>query len=189
MSIFNRAVVVIVGVVILIGAVITFLVASRASAPGVLPYGWFQPQLQDVADTTGGSAAGIIAVSMIIALIMLVMLLFEFELLRRSVNLLISSTENGVTTIDKNSVCLLAEKTSTNIHGMHDIKCNVKERAEGLVFSCRAWVLMGSNIVEVSAESQNKIKETVEHLTGLLVAQVNINFKYKSAEAKRLSVR
>ena len=189
MSIFNRVVVVIVGLIILIGAVITLLVANGASAPDVLPYGWFQPQLQDVASATGVSIAGIIAVSIVIALGMLIMLFFEFTLLRRSVSLLISSTENGVTTIDKNSVCLLAEKTATNIHGMHDIKCNIEESAEGLIFSCRAWVLMGSNIVEVSAESQNKIKETVEQLTGLLVAQVNINFKYKSAEAKRLSVR
>ncbi|MFC1919708.1 alkaline shock response membrane anchor protein AmaP [Chloroflexota bacterium] len=188
MSIFNRVVVVVVGVVILVGAVITLLVASGASTPDVLPYGWFQPQLQDVAGATGGSAVGIIAGSIVIALGMLVMLIFEFGLLQRSVSLLISSTENGFTTINKKSVCLLAEKTATNIHGMHDVKCNIKESAEGLVFSCRAWVIMGSNIVEVSAESQAKIKETVEQLTSLCVAQVNMNIEHKSADAKRLAV-
>ena len=55
-----------------------------------------------------------------------------------------------------------------------------------LVFSCRAWLLLGSNIIEVSAESQSRIKETVEQLTGLSVAQVNINFRHKSAGFRRL---
>jgi multisubunit Na+/H+ antiporter MnhC subunit len=189
LSIFNRVVVVIIGLIVLIGAVTTLLVASGAIAPDILPYGWFQPQLQDVANATGGSVAAIIAVSIVIALGMLIMLLFELIPLRRSVSLFISYAEKGVTTIDKDSVCLLAEKTAINIHDMDDIKCNIKEREKGLVFYCQARVLLGSNIVEISAESQDKIKETVELLTGLSVAQVDINFKYRSAEARRLAVR
>ena len=189
MSIFNRVVVIIVGVVILIGALITLLVASGASAPGILPYGWFQPQLQNIASATGISVAGIIALSIAIASGMIIMLLFEFKPPRRAGTLLVSSTEKGIATIDKDSVCLLAEKTAINIHSVHDIRCNLKEGTEGLVFSCQAQLLLGSNLVDVGAESQSKIKETVELLTSFSVAQVDINFKYESAGAKRLAVR
>jgi len=72
------------------------------------------------------------------------------------------ATEKGIATIDKDSVCLLAEKTAINIHSVHDIRCNLKEGTEGLVFSCQAQLLLGSNLVDVGAESQSKIKETVE---------------------------
>ena len=189
MSIFNRVVVIIVGVVILIGALITLLVASGASAPDILPYGWFQPQLQNIASATGISVAGIIALSIAIASGMIIMLLFELKPPRRADTLLVSSTEKGIATIDKDSVCLLAEKTAINIHSVHDIRCNLKEGTEGLVFSCQAQLVLGSNLVDVGAESQSKIKETVELLTSFSVAQVDINFKYESAGAKRLAVR
>jgi uncharacterized alkaline shock family protein YloU len=189
LSIFNRTAVIIAGAVILAGAVITILAAVNANLPDFLRYGLFQTQLQSAADATGIAATGIIAVSAVIALLMIVMLLLEFGLSRRSVPLLISSTESGVTTVEKDSVCLLAEKTAANIHGIHDINCDLKDSAEGLVFTCRAWVYLGSDLVDVSGESQTKIKETVEQLTSLTVAKVNIDIKHKSADTKRLAVR
>lgn len=57
MSVFNRVVVVVIAVVILAGAVITLFVATGVSTPNLLPYGWFESQLQRVADAIGGSLA------------------------------------------------------------------------------------------------------------------------------------
>lgn len=187
MHIFNRVVVVIVGLVILAAAVITLLVATGASAPDIVP--WFESQLQRVADATGGGAAAIIAVSVIIALGMVALVFFELRPLRRPVPLLISSTEQGIATIDKESVCVLAERTAATVTNVHDVKCSVGERAGGLRISCLASVALGSNIPEVSAELQSKIKEAVERLTGLPVAQVDVKTKYEPLEAKRLAVR
>lgn len=189
MSVFNRAVVVIIAAVILAGAVITLLVAAGVSTPDVLPYGWFESQLQRVADATGGSVAGITAVSVAIALGMIALLFFEFIPLRRPVLLLISSTEKGVITIDVESVCVLAQKTAATVRSVRGVNCNVRESAEGLVISCRASVALGSNIVEVGADVRSNIKEAIEQLTGLPVAQVDIEIKHEAVQAKRLAVR
>ena len=188
-SVFNRVVVVIAAVAILAGAVITVLVAAGLSTPDVLPHGWFESQLQRVADATGGSAAGIIAVSVVIALVMLIILLFELIPLRKPVTLLISSSEKGVTTIDVESLCVLTEKTGVTIHSVHDVNSSIRESAGGLLISCRALVALGTNIPEVGAELRSNITEAVERLTGLPVAQVDIKIKYKPVEAKRLAVR
>jgi len=188
-SIFNRVVVVIAALVVLTGAVITTLVAVGASAPDILPYGWFETQLQRVADATGAGVVGIIAVSIVIALGMLGVLLLESMPLREPPPLLISSTEGGTTTIDVDSVCTLVENTGVTIHGVHDVDSTVKKGAEGLLISCRALVALGINIPEVGAEFQSKVKETVEQLTGLLVARVDVKIRYKSGEARRLGVR
>lgn len=188
-SVFNRVVVVIISMLVLAGAVITLLVATEVRTPEVLPYGLFESQLQRVADATGGSAAAIIAVSAVIALGMIALLFVEVIPTRKPVLLLISSTEQGITTIDKNSVCVLAEKTAATLHYVRDVKCSIGQRTGGLLISCRASVALGSNIPEVSAELQNKIREAVEQSTGLRVVEVDVRAKYETVEGKRLAVR
>ena len=188
-SVFNRVVVVIIIMLILAGAVITLLVATEVSTPEVLPYGLFESQLQRVADATGGSAAAIIAVSAIIALGMIALLFVEVIPVRKPALLLISSTEQGIATIDKDSVRVLAEKTVATLHYVRDIRCSIGQRTGGLLISCRASVALGTNIPEASAELQNKIKEAVEQFTGLRVLEVDVKAKYEKAEAKRLAVR
>lgn len=189
MSIFNRAVVIIVALVILVGAVITLLVATGVSTPDVLPYDWFESQLQAVADAMGGSLAAIIAISVVIAIGMIVLLFFEFTPSGKPASLIISSTENGVITIDPGSVGVLAEHTVTSARGVHRVKCHVKESAGGLLISCQASLALGSNILQIGADLRSKIKEVVEELTGLPVAQVDIRTRYEPGKAKRLAVR
>lgn len=189
MSVFNRVVVVVIALVILAGAVITCLVASPVSTPDILPYGWFESQLQRVADANRGTVAGIITISVVIALGMIVILLFEFIPLSKPATLLISSTEKGVTTIDVDSVCMLTEHTGATVPDVRDVKSRVRESPEGLLISCRTSVALGSNLLELEAESRSRISETVEQLTGLPVAQVDIKIKYESRKAKQLAVR
>jgi len=189
MSVFNRVVVVVIAVVILGGAVITLLVATGVSTPDLLPYGWFESQLRGVADATGGSLAAVIAVSIVIALGMIVLLFSEFIPSGKPASLLISSTENGVITIDVGSVCVLAEHIAASARGVHRVKCLVKENEGALLISCRASLALGTKIPEVGAELRSKIKEVVEELTGLPVARVDISTKYEPREAKRLAVR
>ena len=185
MSIFNRVVVVIVGLAVLAGAIVVLIVATGVSTPDILLYGWFEPQLNNIIRFIEIS----IAISIAVIIGMIALLVFELKPLQKPLPLLISSTEEGTVTIEVDSICVLAEGTAANIHGVRDVRCHVKEGMGGLVISCRALVTLGSNIVEIGAEIQSKIKEAIEQLTELAVAQVNINVKYEPAEARRLAVR
>jgi uncharacterized alkaline shock family protein YloU len=109
--------------------------------------------------------------------------------LREPHPLLVSSTEEGSVTIDLNSICILAEKTASLIHNVQHVKCNTKETSGGLIISCRPSVLLSTNLVEVGTELQSSIKESVEELTGLSVAHVDIKIKYQPVDARRLAVR
>jgi hypothetical protein len=187
MTVFNRVVVVVVALVLLVGALITLLVATGATAPD--DYGWFSFILQKAADATGAGLVITIVVAVIIALGTLALLLFELAISRQPITLLISSSEEGVTTINQESVCVLAEKTAATVSNVRDVHCSVGEKVGGLIFSCQALVSLASNVPEVCAELQGKVKENVEKLTGLPVAQINVKTKYESSDAKRLSVR
>ena len=189
MSIFNRVVVVVIALAILVGAVITFLVAAGVVTPDILPYTWLEPQLQRVSDATGGRAGNIIAINVVVALGMIVILLGEFIPLNKPATLLINSTDKGVSTIDVDSVCILAEHTGATIRDVRDVKSSVRESADGLLISCRTSVALGSNLLELETESRNRISETIEQLTGLPVARVDIKIKYESKKAKQLAVR
>ena len=189
MSIFNRVVVVVIALAILAGAVITFLVSAGVVTPDILPYAWLEPQLQSVSDATDGRAGNIIAITVVVALGMIVILLSEFIPLNKPATLLINSTDKGISTIDVDSVCILAEHTGATIRDVRDVKSSVRESAEGLLISCRTSVALGSNLLELEAETRTRISETVEQLTGLPVAQVDIKIKYESKKAKQLSVR
>ncbi|MDY7018569.1 MAG: alkaline shock response membrane anchor protein AmaP [Chloroflexota bacterium] len=185
MAIFNRVVVVIVGLTILAGAIVVLLVATGVGTADVLLYGWFEPQLNHVL----GSIEISIAISIAVILGMIAMLVFEFRPLQKPPPLLISSTEEGIVIIDADSICMLAESTAAVIHSVRDVRCRVRESTGGLVISCRALVILGSNVVEIGAEIQRKIKEAIERLIELPVVQVNVKVRYESIEARRLLVQ
>ena len=189
MKAFNRVAMVIVAAAILAGAMIVLLVATEVITQAFLPSDWFDVPLQSTVDATGGTLAAIIAVSIIIALAMIILAFMELMPFRNGVAFLISSGEAGITTIDQASVRVLAEKTGAAAHNVRGVRCQVGEGPNGLTISSQASVALGSNIPEVSAELQSKIKEAVERFTGLPVAQVNVKAKYESVEAKRLAVR
>jgi Flp pilus assembly protein protease CpaA len=110
-TILNRVLVTAVCLAVIAAAVITLLVATEVSSPGLLG-GGFEPELQSVADATGGAAAAIIAVSIVVLLLALALTLVELLPRRRAVSLLIGSTQEGMSTIDRDSVCQLAERTA-----------------------------------------------------------------------------
>ena len=186
--IVNRVIIALVALFVLAGAIITLLVAAGAMDP--TGFGWFDATLERVADATGGAAAAVIAVSVVVALLMLALIYFQFvpSRPRRRTSLLVGSGNEGMVSIDQESVRVLAEKTAATVRNVISVKCSVGEKAEGLAIGCRAAVSLGSNIPEVSAELKQKVKDNVEKLTGLPVSQVNVSCEYEAVEAKRFTV-
>lgn len=190
MNVFNRVIVVVAALLVLISAVITALVAIEVSDPDVVFSGWFESQLEEVADSNGGDVTGIVAASITIALGMAVLLVFELIPMRKPVLFLLSSTEHGIATIERDSIRELAENTALSFRNVRDANCRVVKNAEYLmVISCRATLALGTNMPEVTAELQAKIKESVEELTGLTVLQINVKSKYESGQTKHMALR
>ncbi len=190
MNIFNRVIIVVAALVILAGLVITTLVAANVTDPDVLFSGWFESQFKDVADLSGGAVAGVMAASIFIAFGIIFLLILELIPFRRPVLFLLSSSENGIAVIEKDSIRELAEHTAISFRNVRDATCKVVKNGEKLmVISCHASLPLGSIISEITAELQSKIKNTVEEHTGLKVRQVDVESKYESGQAKHLALR
>lgn len=183
-SLINRLLIVLIAFVVLVGAIITLLVAGGVSGPE--QFGWLQVPLETV--TGGASAFGIMAIGGVVAAAMLCVLVFELRP-PRAASFLVSTGENGITTIDKDSIILLAEKVGASFHNIRSIRCHVWEDAGHIDFYCRVVLVMGSDVVEAGKELQSKIKQTVEQLTGLCVVTVDVRAKYETGKSRHLTAR
>ena len=214
MNIFNRAILILLGLVVLAGAVVVLLVSAGIIMPDLLPCGVLVPYLQNIADASGSNAAINMIVSVIVAVCMIALIIFEltpagrkpapsvidttdnditttFRALNKHDILVISSTEKGTTSIDVESLCDLVENVGVTVHGVNRFDCRMGRSPEGLLLSCRAIVVLGSNVVEVAAKSRSRVTDAIEQLTGLTVARVDIKIMYDKSkkETELLSVQ
>lgn len=187
MTIFNRMVVILAAMILLAGSIITLLVATGATGP--TSYGWFSFILDKAATATGANLALTIIVSIIIGLISLIVLILELSIPRQPTPLLINSSAEGVITINRESICILAERTASTVSNVRDVHCAIGEKVGGMVISCQAVVSLAGNVPEITAELQKAVKTEVEKLTGLPVAQIDVKTRYESSDARRLALQ
>ena len=187
-SAFNRIVVILGAMAILAAAVVIIGVAAQVWPPYIL-LGRFLPQLQLASEATTASRVAIISLSAVAAVGMLALLLTEVLPLRTSVVHVLSTTDKGIATIENQSLCLLAERTGETVHGVNDVDCFIRDSDDGLRIKCRAVIALGANLLEINPELKSKVHDTIQQLTGLPVARVDIKFKYHSDKRSRVSVR
>ncbi|MCD6568214.1 MAG: alkaline shock response membrane anchor protein AmaP [Dehalococcoidia bacterium] len=188
MSVFNRVIIILVALLILAAAVIVLLVSAGICSPDVLPFEWSKSALGWVAGTSGARMVSVIAISAIIAVIMIGLLAVEVAPPRKPAPLLISSSIEGITTVDVASICMLVEHVAVTVHGVRDVKSIVEESPVGLLIECQTTANLGSSILEIEPELRSRVKAAIEQLTGLPVAQVDVKIKYDSGRSKRLAV-
>ncbi len=185
----NRVVVILVILAILAAAIFVLLVTLGTVDPDIAPAGWFEEPLQSAADATGWTRVAIIAISIIVALLMVVWLARELmPRRRRPATFLISSGDSGMATIDRQSVRELSKKTAATVHNVKDVECRVGEGRTGLFISCDVTVVMGTNIPETSAEIQSKVKDSVQNYTGLAISTVDVRARYEPGEARHVNL-
>ncbi len=187
-SAFNRLIVILFALAILAGAIITIGVAVNAWSADIL-LGWFKPQLELAADSPSSTRVAIVALSAVVGTAMIGLLVAEAVPPGTSIIHTLSVTDEGTSSIENDSLCLLAERTAETVHGVNDVHCYIRERNNGLVIRGRAVVVLGANLLEITPEMKTKIREGIEQLTGLKVETVNIKFKYQADKRGRVSVR
>ena len=196
----NRVLVLLVAVVVLVAAVVVCLAVTRALDPDFLPGGsgqssWFYHQLDGLAGFDGGASSVTLAVSIGAAVLMLGLLLLEVSpLLRKRRPLLIDNSPEGGSTIEIDSVRLLAERTGIVNRQVNSLRCKVKLRRGGrrgigpsrVAITCYPRLVLGSSTQEISNDLQTRIKEAVERLTGLPVMLVDVHCRFDRGEEGRL---
>lgn len=189
MKTFNLLFTTILALIILTGAIIVPLVALGVISPGLLICDQWIAQAEDIAEIRGNDLAIIISVSIVIAIGMITVLVFEALPRRGERRLLIMSTEQGVITINLNSIRLMANYVGTTVRNVHHIDHNIDNSPDGLIIKSNAVLTLGANLPQVGTELQNQIKEAIEAATTLIVSQVVVDTRYEPVKGKGLSVK
>ena len=185
-------------------AVVTLLVATKAVDPDFLPGGtvldpsdsWFYSELKSLADLDGSDEVVAIVVPILVGLFMLGLLYFELDQVigNRDTLLPISANDDGMLTILSSSVRVLAEKTGITNRHVTSLNCAIgvirrptTGEPASITITCYPRVDLGCDVPEVRDDLQNRVKETVQRLTGLSVLKVDVmGVRYDKGEAKRL---
>ena len=203
MGLWNRITASLLALFLIAAALVTLLVATGALGPDFLPGGgvdgagvqqesWFQAELEDLVAYQG--AAEVIAVSIAIAVgaAMVALLIAELGVGQRAVSLLISITGDGGLSVEEESVRYLAERTGLSNRQITSIKARVHVQGRRsvparVIVTCYPRVALGSNIQEIRDDLQQRVKDTIEALTGLQVIRVDVaRVRYERSDAAKL---
>ena len=196
----NRVLVVLVAVLVVVAAVVTSLAATEAVDPDFLPGGsgddaWFYHQLNGLRHFEDGDLTVTLVVSAAAGVLMLGVLLLQIKpLFRKRRVLVINNSPEGGSTIEVDSVRLLAERTGIVNRQVNSLRCKVRPRRLGrrgvgpssVAIACYPRLVLGSSTEEISDDLQTRIKESVEKLTGLSVLRVDVYSKFDRGDEGRL---
>ena len=204
MGLWNRLAVSLVSLFLIIAAVVTLLVATEAVPPDFLPGGvvadglvseesWFQSELEDLASYEGSARVISMAISIAVAAVMLLVLLAEWRVGQKTMSLLISVTGEGGLSIEEDSVRYLAERTGQSNRNVTRLRCGVRIQGRRnvaparVIITCYPRLILGSNVQEIRDDLQQRVKDSVESLTGLLVDRVDVaSVRYERSDSSKL---
>ena len=204
MVLWNRLIVSLLALFGIAAGVITVLVATGAMPPDFLPGGrldgdaqvqgsWFQSQLEDLAAYQGSAKVTAVAIALAVAATTLALLLMQVTPGSKAVSLLISITGDGGLSMEDESVRYLSERTGLSNRHITDLRCRVAVRGRRtlaparIIITCYPRVTLGSNVQEIRDDLQQRVKVTVENLTGLQVIRVDVaRVRYERNDAAKL---
>ena len=179
MNTFNRILVILLDLLLLIGAIVVLLVTFGVVTPAnVLPAGSTQTAfgqwLGSFATMPPDATLITAVVSVLIILAGLALLAAELRPKPRMQTIAIRNDGLGSVTVRTESVRELISYTAAQIPEVLQLQPRLEQGSQGLQIRCRASLTPGANVAEVSTELQSRIKDAVEQYLGMNVASVAV---------------
>ena len=192
MNLVNGLLVSLGSLVLIAAGILMVLIASEAVSPTVIPGGAFDAELFDVAIATGSGLWAYVGSG--IALIALGVLVLLFEFLHAARNaapgmVLLRSETEGIVRISLDSVRQLAEQTCQSNRQVRRTDCGVQMAEDGLRIQLAVGLHLAAEVPRESSAIQQEVKEVVERLIGLPVADVSIRAHYMKGREQSVLVR
>jgi hypothetical protein len=177
-TVFNRLLIVLLGLVVLVGAAIVLLTALGLLQPAsAAPAGpWFVDRLAPFAQLDPTLWVWTVAVS--VALIVLALLVLFIELWPRSrapQRITLKDDASGRVTVALDGLRELVEREAGHVAGIERTRAQVAETPEGLQISCRISVDPSSSVPQMTDDLRQRLKTSVEHHVGLTVSRVYVD--------------
>jgi len=176
-NVFNRLLIILLDLLLLVVAGAVLLVALGLTRPGqIAPTPWFVDRLvpfTQLDPTTWGWTVG---VSIVLLLVGLLLLFFELRLgPREAPRITLKQDGLGRVTVVRDGVRHLVDREAGRVAGVMEVRSHVEEDPAGLRILCRLSVDPTRSVPELTQELQERLKGVVEHHLGRPVAEVRVD--------------
>ena len=192
MNLLNGLLVSLVSLVLIAAGILMVLIASEAVSPTVIPGGAFDAELIDIAIATGSGLWAYVGAAIVLIAAGTLVLVLEFLHAARAAApgvVLLRSEEEGVVRISLDSVRQLVEQTCQSNRQVRRTVCGVQMTEEGLQIQLSVGLQLGAEVPSESSAIQQEVKDVVERLIGLPVADISIRAHYVKGREQSVLVR
>ncbi len=177
MSVFNRLLIILLALILLVTAGAVLLTTLRVTQPAQFaPTPWFADRLAPFTQLDPTLWSWAVGVSIVLFLLALLLLFIELRPGPRAAPRIILREDGlGRVTMARDGVRELADREAGRVAGVMRVRSQVQEEPTGLRILCRISVDPSSNVPEMTQELQERLKTAVEHHLGLAVTQVSVD--------------
>jgi hypothetical protein len=177
-ALFNRLLIVLLAVLVLVAATAVLLTTVGVIQPGQFASAgsWFVDRLVPFTQVDPPTRSLTVGVSL--ALVVLALLLLFLELRpgpREARRITLKDDETGRVTVALDGLRQLADREAGRVEGVRRADSQVAEQPPGLRIACRVAVDPESSVPDLTQKLQVRLKEAVEHHVGLVVTQVSVD--------------
>jgi hypothetical protein len=177
MGIFNRLLIILLDLLLLVAAGAVLLTALGLTRPEQLePTPWWVDRLvpfTQLDPTSWSWAVGISSVLLLVGLLLLVLELRPGP--REAPRITLKQDGLGHVTVARDGVRELVDREAGRVAGVMEVRSHVEEDPAGLRIRCRLSVDPTGSVPAMTQELQERLKAVVEHHLGRPVSEVSVD--------------
>jgi hypothetical protein len=178
MALFNRLLIILLALVLLVTALAALLTTLGVIQPAQLALAgsWFVDRVlpfSQLDPTTGSLTVGVCLVLILLALLLLFLELRPGP--RESRRITLTDDDLGRVTVALDGLRELADREARRVEGVLTARSKVEQEPPGLRIACRVSVDPAISVPDMTQALRERLKTAVEHHVGLVVSHVSVD--------------
>jgi hypothetical protein len=176
MNLFNRALILLLSLLVLAGATVVLLAMLGVAQPEHLaPTPWVRDRLQVLVELDRAGRARTIIASIVALLSAMVLAFLELRPARRDARLTLKEDALGRVTVAHGVVRELVRREAGRIPGVIEVHPRFDVDRRGLRILCRVSVDPTASLAELTQQLQERVKASLEYHLGRPVAEMSVD--------------
>jgi hypothetical protein len=176
MNLFNRALILLLSLLVLAGAAAVLLAVLGVAQPEHLaPTPWVRDRLQGLVELDLAGRARTIVASVVALLSAMVLAFLELRPARRDARLVLKEDALGRVTVAHGVVRELVRREAGRIPGVIEVHPRFDVDRRGLRILCRVSVDPTASLAELTQQLQERVKASLEYHLGRPVAEMSVD--------------
>lgn len=184
MDVLNRILVATTALALAACAVVALLVTAGGANATLAPAGWLRDGLNYLDGYSGSEETWTVLISAAIVAGGLLLAVWEAKPLWSHKRYVQVDAEGTPFRLEPRTIEHIIEHEGSGVRGVSTVRPSLKQNGNGLEISCRALVQPTTDIPQAGSELRERIRRSVEQMTGMPVSKVNLTMGVTKQKAR-----